>query len=223
MDCMTDVNATGRTVRHRIALWTMAGLALLVSHDAVYLAQVGPGESLTALLRTAGHGYWGVASSALVVLAVLVAAAAAVRILRLRRRAAELGAQPAQHARPWGTFVRSWTVLAVLVATAFAVQENLEHLAAHGHAPGIGALLGPEYPLALPVIALVTGIAAAIAALVARHHEALVAAIGAVLRSPARPVRVPLRPSVRIVAPTASVMARPGAGRAPPSVLAPAR
>ncbi len=217
---MTDLNATGPTVRGRIALWALAGLALLVSHDAVYLAQVGPGESLTALLRTAGHGYWGIASSVLVVLGVLVAAAAAVRIVWLRRRAAALGARPARSARPWGTFTRNWAVLAVFVAIAFAAQENLEHLAAHGHAPGIGALLGPEHPLALPVIGLVTGLAAAIAALVARHHEALVAAIRAVLRSPARPVRVPLRPSVRIVAPTASVMARPGAGRAPPSVLA---
>jgi hypothetical protein len=219
---MTDVNATAPIVRGRIALWALAGLALLVSHDAVYLAQVGPGESLTALLRTAGHGYWGIASSVLVVLAVLVAAATAVRILWLRRRVEALGARPTRHARPWGTFARNWAVLAILVAVAFAVQENLEHLAAHGHAPGIGALLGPEYPLALPVIALVTGLAATISALIARHHEALVAAIQAVLRSLARPVRVPLRPSVRILAHAASVMARPGAGRAPPSVLAPA-
>ncbi len=219
---MTDVNATGPTVRGRIALWALAGLALLVSHDAVYLAQVGPGESLTALLRTAGHGYWGIASTVLVGLALAAATAATVRIVWLRRRAAALGARPARSLRPWRRFARNWAMLAVLVAVAFAVQENLEHLTAHGHAPGTGALLGPEYPLALPVIALVTGLAAAIAALVARHHEALVAAIQAVLRSVARPVRVPLRPSVRIVAPAASVMARPGAGRAPPSVLAPA-
>ncbi len=41
----------------------------------------------------------------------------------------------------------------LVVTTAFAVQENLEHLAGHGHLIGLGALIGPEYPLALPVLA----------------------------------------------------------------------
>ena len=206
---MTDVNATGRTVRGRVALWALAGLALLVSHDAVYLAQIGPGETVTAMLRTAGHGYWGIASAVLLAFALLAAGGAGLRILLLRRRAAALGARATRDTSWPGAFIRNWTMLGVVVAVAFAVQENVEHLAAHGHAPGVGALIGPEYPLALPVMALVTALAAAIATLVAGRHEALVAAIHAVLRPP-----------VRVVAPAASVMARRGAGRAPPSVPA---
>ena len=73
--------------------------------------------------------------------------------------------------------------LATLVAFAFAVQENVEHLIAHGHAPIAGVLIGPEYPLALPVIGLVSALAAVLVALIARTQEQLVAAIEAALRS----------------------------------------
>ena len=40
--------------RRSLAHVALAGVALLVSHDAVFLAQVGPGEALTRILRSAG-------------------------------------------------------------------------------------------------------------------------------------------------------------------------
>ena len=52
-------------------------------------------------------------------------------------------------------FAAIWLRLLAVVAIGFVIQENVEHVIAHGHAPGLGALLGPEYPLALPVIGLV--------------------------------------------------------------------
>jgi hypothetical protein len=33
-------------IRGPFAFWAAAGVALLVSHDAIYLAQVGPGAGL---------------------------------------------------------------------------------------------------------------------------------------------------------------------------------
>ena len=102
--------------------------------------------------------------------------------------------------------------------SAFAVQENVEHLIAHGHAPIAGVLVGPEYPLALPVIGLVTAIAAALVALVARTQEELVAAIEAALRRPNSRATPSRSPSATPALPVGSVLARRGAGRAPPAL-----
>ena len=112
----------------------------------------------------------------------------------------------------------AWGRLAAIVAVAFAVQENVEHLIAHGHAPIAGVLVGPEYPLALPVIGLVTAIAAALVALIARTQEELVAAIDAALRWRTRAPRLRARPPQRLPSPAGSVLARRGAGRAPPAL-----
>ena len=113
------------------------------------------------------------------------------------------------------------TVLAIaLVALGFAIQENLEHLLTHGHAPGLGVLAGPEYPLALPIIGLVSCVAATVAALVTRAHQALLEAIEAALRTaPRRAPRTVPHPRVRLVAITGSILAARGAGRAPPPLL----
>ena len=119
----------------------------------------------------------------------------------LRRRASSLGAAPASSRSFARRFASAWWRLAALVAVAFAVQENVEHLIAHGHAPIAGALVGPEYPLALPVIGLVTAIAAALVALVARTQEALVAAIEAALRRPIRAPRLGVRPPATALVP----------------------
>jgi hypothetical protein len=206
-------------LRNRLAFWALAGVALLVAHDAIYLAQIGPGQALATALRTAGHGYWMWASLALTALALVAGISFWLRMRRLRRHARALGAR---HDAP-GSFARryvvAWLRLGVVVAIGFTIQENVEHLIAHGHAPVAGALLGPETPLALPVIGLITAVAAAMAALVAGAQEALVAAIEAALR---RPMRAPLagpRPPARLVAAIGSILAYPGAGRAPPALV----
>jgi len=204
--------------RNRLAFWALAGLALFVAHDAVFLAQVGPGKALVAELRTAGHEYWGSASFLLLLIALVTGAATRLRMRNLQRQASSLGAAPAS-SRPFARrFASTWWRLAVLVAVAFAVQENVEHLIAHGHAPIAGALLGPEYPLALPVIGFVSAIAAALSALVARTQEALVVAIQAALQRPIRAPRLGVRPPTRLSSPIGSVLARRGAGRGPPAL-----
>ena len=79
-------------------------------------------------------------------------------------------ARPPMPRRPFARrFAVAWLRLAAVVAVGFVIQENVEHSIIHGHAPGVGALLGPEYPLALPVIGLIGAIAASVAALVARR------------------------------------------------------
>jgi ABC-type thiamin/hydroxymethylpyrimidine transport system permease subunit len=205
-------------VRNRLAFWALAGLALFVAHDAVFLAQIGPGQALVAALRDAGHGYWSLASLLLVAAAGIGGISIWLRVRHLRRRASALRAAPSPSGRFARRFLAAWWRLAALVAVAFAVQENAEHLVAHGHAPIAGALLGPEYPLALPVIGFVTGIAAAVAALVARTQEALVVAIEAALWRTTRAPRLGVRAPGILLSRTGSVLARRGAGRAPPAL-----
>ena len=206
------------TVRNRLAFWALAGLALFVAHDAVFLAQIGPGQALVAELRTAGHGYWTSASLLLIAVSFLAGVSTWRRVRHLRRRASSLGAAPSRDRSFADALLSAWGRLSVLVAVAFAVQENVEHLIAHGHAPLAGVLIGPEYPLALPVIGLVTAVAAALVALFARTQEELVAAIEAALRWRTRAPRLRARPPQRLSSPAGSVLARRGAGRAPPAL-----
>jgi hypothetical protein len=107
-----------------------------------------------------------------------------------------------------------------VVATGFLVQENVEHLIGHGHAPGLGVLMGPEYPLALPVIGLITAIAALVTAALGQVTGSLLAAIAdAVRRSLGRAPRRIMRPPLRLRSIAGSPLARAAAGRAPPRMV----
>jgi hypothetical protein len=207
-------------LRGRIAFWALAGVALLASHDAIFLAQVGPGEELTRVLRNAGHGYWGAASLVLALIGLAGAIGAAVRLINLYRYARRLDARPTRARSFAGRLVVTWSWLFAVVAVGFVAQESVEHLAMHGHAIGLGALIGPEYPLAMPVIGLITVAAAVIATAVAGVERGLVATIQAALRrllrrAPRQLGRAPLS----LVLARISLIGNAAAGRAPPRML----
>jgi len=210
-----------RRLPPRLAFWALAGLALLVSHDATWLVQMGPGEGLTSALRHGGHDYWGTASAALTVVGLVAAAWAGVRLHRLRRRSSGSQASPIRVcARPYLRRAGgAWLRLFAVVAIGFVVQENLEHALAHGHSLWAGALLGPEYPLALPVIGTITLLAALLAAAFVTAERILLARLDPVpptLRAPRR-VQRPVR---QIVLPGGDD-ARTHTGRGPPALLVP--
>lgn len=207
--------APGR-IPPRLAFWAMAGVALFVSHDAIFLVQLGPGESLTRALRVAGHDYWAFASLALALIGLAAAVGVGVRLIGLRRAAGRLGVAPARAGR--ARVLPTWLRLFAIVALGFVIQENVEHYISHMHATGLGVLLGPEYPLALPVIALVTGLAALVATTVGGVERELLSVIAAALRrhafgrAPRSLARPPRRQAVARMSPLAFAIA----GRAPP-------
>ena len=213
------IGTTLARIPPRLAFWALAGVALLVSHDAVFAAQVGPGASLTRVLREAGHDYWGFASLALGIVGLAIAVGTFARLRHLRRQAAEIGATP-ERAR-WSRLPATWLRLFAVVAIGFLIQENLEHSLTHVHIPGLGALLGPEYPLALPVIGLITGVAAFIATLAGGIERELLAAIADALRQAfGHAPRTHPRPPVRLSGARISPLALAIAGRAPPRPFA---
>ena len=204
----------------RIVFWALAAVTLLVSHDAVWLVQMGPGERLASAMRASQHGYWAIASVVILVVAVLAATATVARAVRLARRARRLAAPvPAVRARSvLGRAVVGWVRLLAVVGIGFAIQENVEHWLSHGHLLGFGAITGPEYPLAIPVLSAVTAVAALLGALVRSVEAELVAGIAAAL-SRLRPPRIARRAPDPIHLRRRPAMAGSDAGRAPPVLL----
>jgi len=207
----------------RISFVVLAVVALTICHDAVYLAQAGPGRALAAALRQSGHEYWAVASLILAAIGVACGLAWVVRLHRLQRLASALGAVvgPIPSGAYLARAAAAWARLFPLVAIGFVVQENLEHLAAHEHLIGLGALTGPEYPLALPVLAAISALAATAAAAFSTAERELIVRIATALRNAAlRAPRRVLKPAAILRRATVPVLARAGAGRAPPGLLA---
>jgi hypothetical protein len=213
------MTSRGRLLRGPIAFWALAGIALLVSHDAIFFVQYGPGESLTRALREAGHAYWAAASLAVAGIGAVVAALVAFRLLQLQRRAHRLATvrKPAPSGWP-RRLLLTWGRLFAIVAIGFVIQESAEHFAMHGHAIGLGALIGPEYPLALPILGLVTLAAALVTVYVSAVEASLEATIAAAVRLLRAPLRITPSP-LELVLPRIPVLARAAAGRAPPHVL----
>jgi hypothetical protein len=163
----------GRSMRRgralRLALLALAGL--VVGHDAVFVAQYGMGGGLAEAMSVGGHnGWWtGYSTVALAGLAMLVGRSLA-ELVRLALRARPTRGHERRRAATAVPYPREvlelWRALFPIVVVAFAIQENLEHLQAFGHMAGFGVLIGPDDPLALPVLAAVTFAFAAVGALI---------------------------------------------------------
>ncbi len=201
--------------RQAVAFWLVAAACLLASHDLIYLVQLGPGRGLADALRDAGHSYWPVLSAVIAVAAGGLVARTTLRLRALGRRARGL---PSRRAAPLriGPFLQIWMRLAIVVAVAFVLQENAEHFVSHAHAPLLGALGGPEYPLALPLLGAIT-LLGAIVTVVARERERTL--LARIARDAPRFARSrgrhPLRPEhmrLRRV----PILSRPDLSRAPP-------
>jgi hypothetical protein len=201
----------------------LAIVALLVAHDAIFLAQYGAGPDFARAMAEGGHdGYWlpftvtAILGGGLLLLRALTT----IRVLDLRASTLERVELPAPSYA--SELLGIWRGLFPLVAVLFAIQENVEHLAEHGHILGLGALAGPEYPLALPVIAMVAFALAALGALIRWRIAGLRARIAtaSAKRVPHADVRVaPEWRAVHAAAAHRWTLDRKDAGRAPPRTL----
>ena len=200
-------------MRHRLAFWIVAAASLLVAHDLVYLVQLGPGRDLTDALRTSAHGYWPLVSAAIAIGGIVLALGWMRRLGRLGELVRPGAAAPGSVRR----LGRLWFRLLVVIAIVFVLQENAEHFVSHNHVPLLGALAGPEYPLALPVLAGISLLGALIAGLVREREAALLAVIASRAPLPRRAnVQLP-RPQAAAPRLRSAILALPDLGRAPPA------
>lgn len=206
----------------RAGFWVAAAVALLVAHDGVTAVQVGPGEGLARALRQGGHAWWGAASAVIVAGGALATVLVLVRLARLRAlgRRLEAPTPPLPARSLLNRWLPTWGRLLAVVAIGFVVQENVEHALSHRYVPGIGILLGPESPLALPVLAAITALAAIGVAAISATERALAASIEAALGPSPRAPRSLGRPPLALDRARPSPLAAAAAGRAPPPLLA---
>ncbi len=168
------------TSARRASVWRIARLVVLLplvavlGHAAMYAARFGSGRGFAAAMTRGNHdGWWTVVAAGVIAIAGLVLAVEVVRMTRLSllaRRHGRGGSQAPAAAAERFVYLREWTALwAVLfpaAAAIFVLQEELEHRAMGAAGHGVSILFGPEHPLALPILALVSGAVAAIAALI---------------------------------------------------------
>ena len=175
------------------------------------------------LLAGTVHGYWPAFVIITLLAAVVGAGAAVTGVLRLHRLVHGLPAitPPPGQPRYMHEFAHLWPRLLLVVAGAFLLQENVEHLTAGRGLPGLWALSGPGYPLAIPVLVVVTGLLAAVGGWLQWHRETLIRRLRAVQTAIARRrhlSRVPHRRWALVAALIAHqwMLLRRDAERAPP-------
>jgi hypothetical protein len=217
-----------------LRLLALLPISLYVGHEAVFGAQYGFGESFGQAMSAGGHdGYWSAFGVVIMAVTGGLLVREGLRMARLRRRmwnatpAAGWNdrAVPAGAARTWRAEFRSiWPLLFAATAVAFSIQENLEHLAAGQTLHGLGALVGSEHPLAVPVLALVTAAVAAAGALIRWRVRVLEFQVSRAARASLRrhhlgaTAPAPEWPVVGALRAHAWFLIRLLAGRAPPLV-----
>jgi hypothetical protein len=210
----------------RLRLAVLAVVALLIAHTAIYAAQYGPDGRFADAISASGHDQWWAPASLAVLgigFALLAWTIGGLAHLELRAWGKRPSAADDGDAPLWSAVGSIWRILLPLVTVLFTIQENVEHLLSQGHLLGLGALGGPEYPLALPILAAVTLTLSALGALV-RWRVALLRARTMPIADATRPAVVaeaPLRRwrTIGALAPRRWMADRLDAGRAPPEIL----
>lgn len=234
---LTDPRSARRRRRARFAFLALGGL--LLGHTAVYATAYGDGAGFAAAMRLGGHdGYWPAFAGAALAALVVLAADGLLGLLRAWRRmrhgAARSGpsdrggsdrggsgpATGALAADYLNELLDIWGPLFLVVSLAFLVQENVEGFVVHGQAPLLGVFT--VHLVAAPVLALVTGLLAALGALVRWQTAVLVARARRLAPPWARPL--PSRPHRRWSVASAAraarrALLRQDPGRAPPAVV----
>ena len=176
---LASASWAGRWRRVRHAALFVAALA--VAHEAVYFVRYpDPAHAATAMSDSGHDRYWLLFLVAATAAAALLAAWVAWRLTggvhaaAAGRDSRATGNDSFRH--EWLTILRRVTPA---VAAAFLVQENLEHAAAHGHFEGLNVYIGFGNELSLPVLLAVTGVVAAVGALIRWRERVLIARLRA--------------------------------------------
>jgi len=228
---MTQTTAPERARRAgQLRLGVLTVVGLLTAHTATFAVQYGTGERFAQAMSASGHDtWWAPASLAVLVtgFVLLVQTVGGLAHLELQaRRSAIAGSwDRSEQPSPWSAIGAIWRVLLPLVTVLFLVTENIEHLLSQGHLLGLEALGGPEYPLALPILAVVTLALSLLGALVRWRVSVLRARTMPIAGRARRPIDADAAHrrwrTIGALAPWSWMSDRLDAGRAPPELLRP--
>ena len=206
-----------------VATLGLALASLLVGHELTYVLAHGLGAGYEQVMADGGHnGYWTSFVLTLVGVSLILAGASAVQLRRLGRlaRQTRLHGVDVADAAPRcfvALLARTWTRVAPLAVGLFLIQENVELWAAGQPMPFLDVVTG-EHAMALPVLTIVSLVAAVVGALVGWRRLVLHSRI-AVTRTWARPAAV-RRPALRSARPLARITVSSHGLRAPPVTVA---
>ncbi len=208
----------------RVRLAVLVLFSLLVAHDGIYLAQFGWGSGFQQAMSEGGsHAYWLPTSIAIALAGVATFLATLAVLVRLQQSASRLVQGHAEGPGYASELVRTWKRLYPLVTLLYGVQENVEHLASHGHLAGLDPLFGPGSDLALPVLAFTTFVLAAIGALLRWRISVLEGRMARARRAVFPRIEAHAQPAgwrmVAAIVAHGRILVRRDAGRAPPPFL----
>jgi hypothetical protein len=205
-------------LRPRFAL--LVAVVAVTAHDVTYLVGHGVAGYPAALGATGHDGHWVAVAIGVATLLLGAATVAAARWWWLRRQLAARAGSASRHrigsVRPGALRLAARLFAAALVV--FVVQENLEAVAIGASPPGIGILVAPGYLASMPALAVVALLFAVASELIDARilglERALTAALGALPRASAAPIRRPSRADGSL---RQSRRSLPNLGRAPPA------
>ena len=199
--CMgAPASGGARRARDGLRLCLLTFASLVIGHEVAYHVHHGAGAEFDARMTALGHdAFWPAFALLALSGAIVLGLLAAARLLRLWLRIRALSAPPQPAGNRAGSYRRSlariWAIVFPATAIGFAIQENIEHAVAGAGLIGLDALGGHAYPMALPVLALVTLLVAAVGAALRWHAASLEARISRALwQRLLRPTGRTLRP-----------------------------
>jgi hypothetical protein len=164
----------------------MAVLVAVGAHQAVLAVGTEAGQQPNDLHSVAHPAGWNAGVALMLIALMLAAGWLAWRVVALRLRLAVIPRVqiPGGHLLP-GT----WARILLPALAIFVLQENAEHLLAHGHLPLIGPLLSGQYRAALPIFAGIALLVAITSLVIGKRLADLRAAAIPRRLVPARPPR----------------------------------
>jgi hypothetical protein len=183
----------------RRRLYLLAATVAVIGHQVALAVGDLPRTLGFGSLRPTEHGAgWFVTVLAVAVGALATLTLATWRIRSLRRRLVAASAR-----MPWSASPSRAELLAAslrifaLAILAFLLQENWEHLSAHGHLPLLEPLVAGQYVATVPVFAALAVLAGMLGLRLGSHIAELAAAL-AIARAATRAPRRVLTPEGRL-------------------------
>ena len=169
----------------RLRLLALASLVAVAGHQAVLMSGAETAHA-SGTMATPHTTAWSVGVMLAMAVLLVVASWTAWRLIALRLHLASV---PTFRMPSGDSLPRTWASIGFGALVIFLLQENAEHLIAHGHLPLLDTLLSGQYAATAPIFAGISLLAALFSLTVTRRISDLRLAASAARCRGRRPVR----------------------------------